>query len=417
MNPVIRVFFKIFLPLLLISLGALGFAYLTNTKPKVAEVEPPERAWPIAVIAAKKADYQPMLELYGTTVSARDVALRSLVGGEVIEVGADFKDGAVLREGALLIRIDPFDFIAGLDEKKAALSEGLARLAELQAILEADRIALTRDREILALDVRSLERSDALSKKGNISVRSHDDARMALSRQSQAVELREAQLKIQAAKIGQQKAAITRLRVGTRRAERDLENTRLTAPFDGYLTEIGAQLGKKIDAKDKVAHLIDASRIDVRFHLSNYQFGMLSASGEDIMGRRVSLRWRTGETIRKFSATVARQGSNIDSDTGGIDLFARIDALPAGSALRPGAFVDISLPGAQYPNVIRIPETGLHQNNIVYLEKDGRLEPVSVAVVVVNGGYVYVKGSIEDGRNIVTTKFNEMGPGIKVEIR
>lgn len=262
-------FVKFAVPVFILLAGAAGFAYLLETKPKVAEVIPQERMWVISVVEAKKATYQPSLNLYGSIVSGRNVELRSLVKGEIVAVGENFQNGAILEKDAFLISIDPFNFIAALEEKKATLNEGLSKLAELKALRQSDVIALKRDKEILVLDIKNLKRSETLSKKGNISTKSLDDARMSLSRQRQQVEIRQAQLKIQSARIGQQKASIARARVGVRRAERDLENTELRAPFKGYLTEIGAEFGKTIDAKDKVAKLIDASRMDVRFHLSN----------------------------------------------------------------------------------------------------------------------------------------------------
>jgi membrane fusion protein, multidrug efflux system len=408
---------KFVLPVLILMAGAGGLYYLVKTKPQIAQAIPEERVWVISVVEAKKATYQPKLDLYGSIVSGRDVELRSLVKGEIVAVGENFHDGAILEKDALLISIDSFDFIAALDEKKAALNEGMSKLDELEALRQSDVIALKHDREILTLDIRNLKRSETLSKKGNISAKSLDDARMSLSRQQQQVEIREAQLKIQTARIGQQEAAIERARVGVRRAQRNLENTQLRAPFKGYLTEIGAEYGKTIDAKDKVARLIDASRMDARFHLSNQQFGILVGSGQGVLGREVRLSWRTGNTVQEFNGKVSRLGSSISSDTGGIDLLATIENLPVNSTLRPGAFVEVSMPGASHENVIKIPETSLHQDNILYIVKDGRLKPQKVELVFESRGFAYVRSEVEDGAKIATTKFAEMGPGIKVEIR
>ncbi len=408
---------KFVLPVLILMAGAGGLYYFVQTKPKVAQTIPEERRWIISAVEAKKSTYQPKLNLYGTIVSGRNVELRSLVKGEIIAVGENFHNGAILEKDDLLIAVDSFDFVAARDEKIAILNEGLARLTELEALRQSDVIALRRDKEILDLDARNLERSKTLSKKGNISAKSLDDARMSLSRQRQQVEIRQAQLKIQMARIGQQQAAIERARVGVRRAARDLENTELRAPFKGFLTEIGAEFGKTIDAKDKIAKLIDASRMDVRFHLSNQQFGVLVGTGQGVLGRSVRLIWRIGNTTQEFSGTVSRLGSSISSDTGGVDLFARIVSLPANSTLRPGAFVEVRMPGASHEAVIKIPETSLHQDDIVYVVEDGRLKPQKVDVVFESLNFVYVKGDIDDGALIATTKFAAMGPGIKVEIR
>ncbi|PHQ71729.1 MAG: hypothetical protein COB93_02615, partial [Sneathiella sp.] len=216
MNRIFVTCLKILLPLVILGLGAGGLMYLVMTKPVVEPEIVEERVWIVAAMPAEVTDQSLNLELFGSLVAARDVELRSLVGGEVIEVGENFREGSILEKGALLVAVDPFEFQARLDENQAGLLEAKSRLKELIATEKSEQTALSRDREVLEREVRNVERSESLSKRGNISTKALDDARSTLSRQRQTVELREAQLDILKARIGQQKAVIERLGVGVR---------------------------------------------------------------------------------------------------------------------------------------------------------------------------------------------------------
>ncbi len=85
---------KIVLPLVVLALGLLGASYLKATKPVVSPAEPLERVWTVSVATVHYADQRPELALYGEVVAGREVEMRALVAGQVIEVGDGFVDGA-----------------------------------------------------------------------------------------------------------------------------------------------------------------------------------------------------------------------------------------------------------------------------------------------------------------------------------
>lgn len=412
-----RLVLKILLPLLILGAGAGLAAYLIATKPVVEPEVVEERVWTVAAVPVEIKDQSVDLNLFGSLKAVRDVELRSLVGGEVIEVGENFREGGLLEKGDLLVRVDPFEFEASLNENKASLLEARSRLNELVATQDSEIAALNREREVLERDVRNVERAESLAKRGNISVKSLDDARSALSRQRQTVELREAQLEILKARIGQQRAVIDRLEVGVLRAERDLKNTSLRAPFRGYVTEVNAEFGKNIGASDKVARLIDATKMEARFLLSDSQYGLLLGSNDGIIGRPITVTWQSGDAELAFSGRVARLSPEISSDTGGVEVFAVLDPSEYTLYLRPGAFVEVVLSGNRYPNTARLSDSSLFNGDTVYVVEEGRLQPRKVEIVARNGDEILLRGDISDGDLVVTTRLPEIGPNLKVEVR
>ena len=98
------------------------------------------------------------------------------------------------------------------------------------------------------------------------------------------------------------------------RAQRALSDTRLTAPYDGVVNAVSADLGKQLSVNDMVAEVIDTSRLDVRFTLSNAQFGRVIETGRPIEGHPVRVAWKVGNETLEYVARVDRVGAEIGLD-------------------------------------------------------------------------------------------------------
>ncbi len=117
---------KILLPVAIIA-GAALYAVRAD-RPPVERNLVKERVWPVAVVPVVISDQQPELRLFGEVTAGREVELRPLVAGRVVEVGPNFVDGGVVREGELLIVVDPFDYRANVDESEARRAETSAKI-------------------------------------------------------------------------------------------------------------------------------------------------------------------------------------------------------------------------------------------------------------------------------------------------
>ncbi|MBT7667812.1 MAG: efflux RND transporter periplasmic adaptor subunit, partial [Rhodospirillaceae bacterium] len=237
-----------------------------------------------------------------------------------------------------------------------------------------------------------------------------------LTRQQKATEMRQSDLAAEAARVKQQQAVIDRLSVGVRRAERDLQKVRLIAPFDGFLADVQAQVGKRLSANDRVARLIDAGRLEARVTLSDRQYGRLVSEGS-LAGRTVAITWQVGQQSFIYTGRLDRVGARIDSASGGVQVFVRLDDVGLSKPLRPGAFVTIAMPDRTFHKVAQLPESALYNSDTVYVIAGERLEKRKVELVARVGNDVLLRGEIEDGDQVVVTRFAEIGPGQKVEVR
>ncbi len=299
----------------------------------------------------------------------------------IIEIGANFRDGGIVKQGELLVQIDPFDYETALAEQRSILKEARARLAMLG---------------------RDLERAKELFEDKTVAEQFLENAELEVIQQEAIVEQREINLS---------------------QAQRDLTETRLLAPYDGVLNNVSANLGNQVSGfgNDKVADLIDTSRLEVRFSLSNSPYGRLLESGESVIGRPVRVWWRVGGRSLDYDARIERVGAEIISTTGGVEVFAVIEDHGKQTNLRPGAFVEVNLADKEYKNVLQAPESAIYGEDIVYVINDGRLAERRIQVLGYNGTDVLFRSAgdplIVDGELIVTTELREAGAGAKVEVR
>ena len=336
----------------------------TKDEPVMLVVE--EKSWPVSVIEAQYDDVNPTLALFGEVITSRRSELRALVGGQVIEVGENFKEGAVVKKGELLLKIDDFEYRNSVIEETAKLE------------------VMNRD----------FERADELFKQGSISEQFRDNA--LLEKTQQELVLSE--------------------------SEKDLRDTELFAPFDGVINDVQATLGKQVSTfNDKIGEIIDIKNMEVRFSISKAQYGRLLEDESAIVGRAIEMKWAVGQRDLIFDAYISRVGAEITSNTGGVNIFANIELdNDQETPLRPGAFVRLRMPDKTYKSVISIPETAVYEDEYIYIIKDQRLKKAVIMISGYDQSNVLIQPAeelmIQNGDLIVTNQLREAGEGVKVDI-
>ena len=327
---------RIIVPLAILAAAVLAFVLLQLLRPEVVRIPAEERTWNVAVAEARFGDEQPILNLFGEIVAGREVVLRPLVAGPIVEVGADFVEGGIVASGDLLVAVDPFDFQAELAERTARLNEAEGRLAELEAELQGARAMLVHDEELVRLRQRDVGRRQTLRSSGSGSVKALDDAQLGLNEQRQRLADRTRSAAVYDARIRQQSAIVEQLRTRVDRALRDLERARLTAPFAGFLTDVEAELGQRVSTGDRVARLIDVGRLEARFHLSTRQLAEILGT-ESYRGREIIVAWGPEDAEIVLAGRIDRVEGESETASGGVDLYARLEGIGPELGMRPGA--------------------------------------------------------------------------------
>lgn len=397
---------------------ALAFAatfYLVNTKPEVAKKPVFPTVYTVETLIAKQGAHQPEIRVYGEIVAARSVDLRSLVSGQVTSVNPKLKSGGVVDKDEVLLEVDRFNFEGALREAQANAAETEAKIQEANARVELEKSKLSSLRDQLQLASNDLARIEQLRSRGTATEKQVEDRKLILSQREQAVEQSEITLTVESARIEQLRATMLRLNWKIEQSKRDLQNTRLTAPFRATVSASSVEIGKLVNANDVVVSMYQGDSLEARFVLTDERFGRLQADKAGVAGRAVEVVWNVGGIDHSYSGMVDRIGAEITSASGGVELFAIVDAGDGPVQLRPGAFVEITLPDRTFENHFRVPEASLYEGDRVYVAVDGALQERIVRVSAHDGEDVLIAEGLEDGDEVLVTRISEIGPGLKVQ--
>lgn len=420
-------FLRLSLPFLIVAVGVVGFIALRATSPKVISKTNLEKVWPVSVIKLKVIDFRPEIIEFGTVVAGNQADLRPLVSGRIIEVGPNYYEGAVIKKGEALVTIDPFDYAMEVADRNAGLSEVLTKISEAKAEKSSEIKMLSISKSQLSLREKDLNRRRSLVKKGSASRKSLDDSLIAFNEAAKSVASRQQTLSRLDNRLDQYRASAERARSVLKLAERNLQETLLVAPFDGFLANAEASVGQRVGNTDRLARLIEVGRLEVRFRLAERDFAALlpkdnmvrplSEGSSELIGKRIGVKWQVGDRKLLFNAVIERLGAEIDASTGGVDVYARLLDVDFMTPLRPGAFVEVSIRSQLYKDVVRIPSTAVLNGSNIYFIQDGRLVSSSVNIIRRGGEWVLIRGRNLQNKILVIRPFPEMASGIKVEAR
>lgn len=402
------------LPIAILMLAVGVMVFLRMSRPELDARPVAEKVWPVAVAEARFGSERPRLRLEGEVVAGREAELRPLVAGTIQDLAPAFRDGGTLRRGEMAVRIDPFAYKATVEERRAELEQARAKLTELDLELVAEKKQLEHAREQWQLAQAELRRSQELLRRAAIAERALEEARVVESQRKQSVLNRDQAIGRLGAQQEQQRATVARLDWALQRAVRNLAETELAAPFDGFLYETNAAVGKQVGTGDKLARLVAAEALEVRFHVPDTLFPTL-ADGR-LSDAPAVVRWRTGQAVREYPAVLDRIDARIQAASGGMLVYARLPGLGPDTPLRPGAYVSVEITGQPLDGVARLPLRALFSGDTVYVVADGRLEPRPVTVAARDGADLLLRGALQQGDRVVLTRFPEIAAGLKVSV-
>ena len=297
------------------------------------------------------------------------------VSGEILEVL--FENGAEVKEGDVLYRLDSVKYEAGVKNAESKLSEckANARYAEL---------SYERHKKLLETRAVSLDAVDnALSQR--------DSSRAALAA---------AQAELVAAKD-------------------DLKHCTIVAPITGKIGSTAKTKGNYVKAGgDALVSIIQLSPIRVRFSVSNRE--VLDVFGGDVAARRdaaeMSVSLANGTALGE-KGVIEYAENAADSFTDTLTLYSLFDN--ASRALVPGGTVAVTL--ASKDGVMRpaVPASAVLQDTqgpyVWVVGADSKAERRSIARGDLDDGFVFVEKGLEKGERVVADGAHKVRRGMTVE--
>jgi len=414
--PKVRIFSILWRLLIVVAIIA-GAIYLAmnwiSNKPEPVQRQARERSFTVVVQPALRANHSVAINTFGTVVAARTIDMRAQVTGEVVALSPNLVAGGELARGERLIGIDSFNYDGALTDAKGALADAQVQLKISKEQLNLETLKLNAAKAQLDLAERDLQRARALAAAGSLTDKALEDRELIVSQRAQAMAQNASNIEVQRANIERQLTAINRSEWGAAQAERALRNTQIFAPFDAVVMNENAELGRLFSTNEVIAQLYERDALEVRFTLTDRQYGQLLSDG--LQGRPIDVSWEIDPAPIHVTGTIARTGAEVNAALGGVEVFAQLLGT-SDSGIRPGAFVKVSIKGPVLEQSFRIAETAVYENTHLYVVQDGRMKRVGVEILGRDGAELIVAGTLPKGAQIITSRLAQAGEGLRVAI-
>jgi RND family efflux transporter MFP subunit len=384
-----RKFFKYILPLALIGLSVLAVAVMVfvskGKRPDIKEEASP--AVRVDAITAEVTSLNFSVYSQGTVKPRTETFLVAEVPGKIVSVSQNFIAGGFFREGEVLLQIDPSDYQTGLKRAQASLAARKAQHSEQKA------------------------RSDQALKDWTNLGRQGEPSDLTL----RIPQLAEAQAAVQAAEAELQEA------------ERDLERTKITVPYDGLVRSKRVDVGQYVAPGTTLGVTFSIDKAEIRLPLSNYDLEYLDLPSATRLDRAhrvpVTLTADGAVTGGEWHAEIVRTEGVVDETSRVIYAVAEV-LDPYGvlgvsqqEELKMGSFVRAAIQGLRADNVVMLPRSVLRNDETVLVANSERkLEIRPVTVVRAEPRTVYISAGVQGGELIVTTTLDAAIPGTQLAI-
>lgn len=332
----------------------------------------------------------------GEVDSPTEIDLTTEVRGKLVEVSPALVSGGFFKAGEALARIDASDYETAVDRARAEVAR--ARVAKISQEAEA-AVAL---QEWQSLGENRGEPSDLLLRKP---------------------QLAEAEANLQAALANLKKA------------EKDLERTVLTAPFNGRVRQKYADVGQFLRDADRVARIYSVEAAEVRLPLpiekTRFLDLPLDYTNADLKTEHpVHLSATFGGQEFTWEARLDRVEGEVDPRTRMIYLVARVDqpyaldpAHPNRPPLAVGMFVNAQILGQEIQDSVELPRQVMHDRDTVLVvspsSEENQYHQISIRSVEViqrNESTIVIREGLNTGEKICVSPLSIVTEGMLVRL-
>jgi membrane fusion protein, multidrug efflux system len=333
-------------------------------------------AVPVAAVRAKRGDLNLYLSALGSVTPFNTATIKSRVDGQIVNIL--FKEGQNVKEGDLLIVIDPRPYEVQLTQAQGQMAKDLANYQNAKV---------------------TVARYQTLYSEG------------VLARQD---------LDNQQSLMNQARGAVESDRGAIDSAKLNITYSRITAPITGRIGLRIVDIGNIVHAADTtgLAVVTQLQPISVIFAIPEDDIPQVSKKTEGGQAMPVEA-WDRAFTKQISSGTLLTFDNQIDQTTGTVRLKAQFDN--SDYSLFPSQFVNARLLVDTVHDAVLVPSAAVQkspQGSFVYVVKpDNSVAVRDVTIGATQGDTVSIASGVADGDMVVTDGVDKLQPGAKVNVR
>ncbi len=374
---------KVVMPVLILVVGFAMAGLIIATGPKLEPQAPPPNSPLVRSWSAEPRTVQMSSITHGTVLPRTESDLVPEVSGRVTRLSPAMVSGGFFSRGEVLFEIEALDYEVAVEQAKAAVASA-----------ESELISARR------AHARQLD----LAKKQSTSESLRDDA---LNR-----------LRIAEASLRESRARLSR-------AGRDLQRTRVTAPYDGRVRSERVDVGQFVTRGQAVAMLYATDYAEVRLPVHDEELAFLQLPLDGAQNTpdlpKAVLRAKFAGEEHVWESNIVRTEGELDPQTRMINIVAKVDnpyrAVDDRPPLSVGLFVEAEILGRVVHNVFVLPRSAIQANNQVYvIDESNRLDFRDVEILRIVDESVYVTRGFDRGETVCLSTITNAIQGMAVRI-
>lgn len=363
------------LPLVVLGLGYLGYTAIAATESET-QVDNPAPPPPIVDTQfITPTQHQVVITGHGELMPLETTQISAQVSGEVMDWHPNFVAGGIVKRGDVLFSIAADNYQAAVLSAEADLASAQAALIEEQA---QAAVAKRQAKSLPPTQVTDLY-------------------------------LRKPQLLTAKAREKSAQAAL-------KRAQRDLDNCQVTAPYDALVVSRDIGVGQYISAGTTVGTINNVEVAEVHVPVAGFDSAFLP---EELEGIQASLT-RNGTSPIHREGTVVRDLGIVEQSTRMMRVVVRLDDPYGISSPKPtlpfGSYVEVAFNGTTLDAVFKLPQALANNRQVWVVDGKGQLSSRALNIVRAEGQYLYADQGLSANDQIVTTppEFPEAGMTVRV---
>ncbi len=396
--------------ILLFAVTVAGLFIFGRKKPPRSPAKP--KVTGVRVAEAAVRDVKPEVTGLGRARPARSVLISAQVAGLADEVDGRLKDGAYLKKGLVVVRIDEADYSAQEQRQRALLDVAKADKRRLvaQTASVTSRIALTR--ELVKLEKGHLSRTHELFKKGAGTDRDIESAELSVLRSQDSLLNLESALEQLGPQIDAAHARILEAEARHATAKLNVARATIALPFSGQVANVSVEEHQLVAAGAPLFELWQVDQVEVPVALSLRDATLLagdlhlrpkgrSDEAEQVSVEHEGKRW-TG-VLQRFEP--------VDGDTQTVKAVVLVKNPPEQTPLLPSVFCRATLRGAASQRALTIPAAAIQEQGRVYVVREGKLATAQPELGPRLGSWVIVKSGLEAGDQVIVSPLEKVVEG------
>ena len=362
----------------------------------------------VAITAVKKDAVRRSVDVIGTLAAVDQVVISSEADGSVRTILADLGDR--VKAGQVLIQLDNEKQQYSFEQQQAALARALAQYGapDPQHLPEIEQTPdVQKANADLVQAQRAFDRANELFKRTLVPQQTLDEARTALESAKASYNS-----SLQGAR--NLRASIQASEASMKLAGRNLRDTAIRAPFDGYVEKRLVNLGELVKAQMPVMAIVRLDPLKVVAEIPERLAPWISE------GRPVELRVDAYRD-KTFAGKVTRISPAVNTATRAFPFEAVVGN--ADATLKPGTFVRVHIESGKIDDVLTLPYSSLQYRygvNRVFVVAGDKLDKLTMRELQVGermGDRIEIVNGVKEGERVAITDVDTLADGTVVAVK